>query len=82
MELKSSDISITINNNDDKAKKIMTGYSWEFENGKINILNKKSNYDISNFESKLNSGTQTNSDITDFLKEVIKIYKEIKWNIK
>jgi hypothetical protein len=69
---------MTIDDNSPNAQKIMQGYSWILKDGKLTI-GAKTEYDLKAFEDKVNSGTQTNADILNFIKQLIKIYKQTKW---
>lgn len=80
MKLKTDTESITIDNNDDRAQRIMQGYSWTIKNGKLTI-GSKTEYDLKSFETKLKNSTYQKKDLDDFLIEMIKIFKQTKWQI-
>ncbi len=72
---------ISIDDTDKRAVKIKQGYSYSVKDGEL-IIGKKTEYDLTNFETKIKTGIATNTDINNFIKELIKIYKEIKFGEK
>jgi len=73
--------TITIDDTDARAIKIKQGYSYSVKDGKL-ITGKKTEYDLTNFETKMATGIATSTDINNFIKELISIYKQIKFGEK
>ena len=82
MKLRFPQGDITIGNDSEPAKKILAGFDYEFSDGKITIKPDKNKYDISDFEQKVKDNQETKEQIHDFIKELIKVYKKVKYNIE
>ena len=82
MKLRFKEADVTIGNDSETAKKILQGFDYEFNDGKIVIKPDKKHYDIEGFEKKLKEKKVTKEETEEFLQEVVKIYKKIKYNIE
>ena len=81
MKLKFNQGDITIDNNSEEAQKILRGYDFEFKDNKLVIKPNKIHYDIADFEEKVKLDKHTKKDVDEFLKQLIKIYKKINYNM-
>lgn len=82
MKLKMYDEAyLSISDDSENARKVMQGFGYKMENGKLVVGPQKIYYDITAFENKINGGNVTKKETDEFLKELIKVYKKVKYNI-
>ena len=81
MKLYINGTQVNISDDSNEARKISQGYDYSFDGKKIVIGSTKKYYDVAEFEGKVKKNEETKEDIHEFLKGLIKIYKQVKYNI-